>query len=170
MQHLTDRILLCTVGGSHQPILEAIESAIPTHVCFFCTNRHPETGKPGSIDQVIGKGNVIKPAHNDKKPMLPAIPVQAGLSRDVFEARVIPADDLDGACTAMRSATAELAERFPGAQFIADYTGGTKTMTAALVCTALEREDVELWLVAGARPDLQKAIGAVKPSSTSPTV
>lgn len=54
----------------------------------------------------------------------------------------------------MRSCAAGLAERFPGARFIADYTGGTKTMTAALVCTALERDDVTLQLVSGARPDL----------------
>ena len=56
----------------------------------------------------------------------------------------------------MRAAVVDLAGRFPGARFIADYTGGTKTMTAALVCAALESEDVELQLVAGARPDLQR--------------
>ena len=59
-----------------------------------------------------------------------------------------------GAFFTMRAAVAETAERFPGARFGADSTGGAKTMIAAPVCAALERGDVELQLVAGARPDL----------------
>ena len=151
---MSNPILLCTVGGAHQPILRAIESTSPRYVCFFCTDRDPGTGRPGSIVQVTGKGNVIKAGFGDAKPTLPNIPAQAGLDAGRFEARTIPADDLDGACFAMRAAAAELAERFPGARFVADYTGGTKTMTAALVCAALERDDVELQLIAGARPNL----------------
>ena len=151
---MSDHILLCTVGGAHQPILRAIESTSPRYVCFFCTDRDPGTGRPGSIVQVTGKGNVIKAGFGDAKSTLPNIPAQAGLDAGRFETRTIPADDLDGAFFAMRDAAAELAERFPGARFVADYTGGTKTMTAALVCTALDRDDVELQLIAGARPNL----------------
>lgn len=159
---MNDTVLLCTVGGSHQPILKAIESAEPRHVCFFCTDRDPETGKPGSIVQVTGAGNVIKVGFGDDKPTLPNIPAQAGLGCDSFEDRIVPADDLDGAYAVMRRAAAELAERFPGAQLIADYSGGTKTMTAALVCAALERDDTELQLVAGARADLVRVRGGTE--------
>ena len=151
---MSTTILLCTVGGAHQPILKAIESTSPRYVCFFCTDRDPVTGSPGSIVQVTGKGKVIKANPGDAGPTLQNIPAQAGLDAERFEARMIPADDLDGAFFAMRDAVAELAERFLGAPFIADYTGGTKTMTAALVCAALERDDVELQLVAGARPNI----------------
>lgn len=147
-------ILLCTVGGSHQPVLTSIEENGPGYVCFFCTGRDPETGKQGSIDQVTGKGSVIKANRDDDKPTLPNIAVQAGLTDGGFQTTKVPADDLDGACAAMRACVADLAERFPGARFVADYTGGTKTMTAALVCTALERDDVALQLVSGARSDL----------------
>ena len=153
---MSNPILLCTVGGAHQPILRAIESTSPRYVCFFCTDRDPGTGKPGSIVQVTGKGSVIKTSSGDAGPTLPNLPAQARLDAEHFEARTIPADDLDGAFFAMRDAAAELAERFPGARFIADYTGGTKTMTAALVCAALERDDVELQLIAGARPNLSR--------------
>ena len=135
---MSDIVLLCTVGGAHQPILKAIESTMPRHVCFFCTDRDPETGKPGSIVQVTGKDAVIKAHHRDNKPTLPNIPTQAGLPDESFETRIVPADDLDGAYLAMRTAVAELVCRHPGAQFVADYTGGTKTMTAALTCVALE--------------------------------
>ena len=151
---MSDIVLLCTVGGAHQPILKAIESTTPRHVCFFCTDRDPETGKPGSIVQVTGKGAVIKAHRDDKKPTLPNIPAQAGLADGGFETRIVPADDLDGAYLVMRATVAELVHQHSGAQFVADYTGGTKTMTAALTCAALESDDIELQLVAGARPDL----------------
>lgn len=148
-------VLLCTVGGSHQPILTAIKSNLPEYVCFFCTEKDPETGKPGSIDQIEGEGSVIKAnPRDDPQPTLPNIPVQAGLDARRYESRIVPADDLDAACYEMRGAVAELDRRFGDARFVADYTGGTKTMTAALVCAVLERDDVELQLVAGARPDL----------------
>ena len=160
-------ILLCTVGGAHQPILRAIESTSPRYVCFFCTDRDPGTGRPGSIVQVTGKGNVIKASFGDAGPTLPNIPAQARLDAEHFEARTIPADDLDGAFFAMRDAAAELAERFPGARFIADYTGGTKTMTAALVCAALERDDVELQLIAGARPNLSRVEDGTEQAMTA---
>ncbi len=147
-------VLLCTVGGSHRPILRAIKSTSPEYICFFCTDRDPETNRPGSINQVTGKGKIIKACADDEKPTLPNIPTQAGLDNNSFAVRTVPADDLDGAYAVMRVATTELAAQFPGARFISDYTGGTKTMTAALVCAALERDDVELQLVAGARANL----------------
>lgn len=92
---MSNIILLCTVGGSHQPILEAIGSTSPAYICFFCTGRDPETNKQGSIDQATGKGNIIKAHREDKKPTLPNIPTQAGLEDDGFEVRKVPADDLD---------------------------------------------------------------------------
>ncbi len=53
-------MLLCTVGGAHQPIFRAIGTLAPRYVCFFCTDRDPDTGRPGCIVQVTGKGNIIK--------------------------------------------------------------------------------------------------------------
>ena len=75
---MNNPILLCTVGGSHQPIIEAIRSASPCYVCFFCTDRDPITNRPGSIEQVTGEGNVIKASYNESKPTLPNIPTQVG--------------------------------------------------------------------------------------------
>ena len=151
---MSNPVLLCTVGGSHQPILKAIEATSPGYVCFFCTGRDPETGRPGSLQQVTGRGNVIKANFRHERPTLPNIPAQACLDDSRFETQEVSADDLDEAYLDMRRAIAELAERYPGSRFVADYTGGTKTMTAALVCAVLERDDVELQLTAGARPDL----------------
>jgi CRISPR-associated protein (TIGR02710 family) len=43
----------------------------------------------------------------------------------------------------------------PDASVIADYTGGTKSMTAGLAAAALDDGQCEIRLVTGARPDLQ---------------
>ena len=153
---MNNHILLCTVGGAHQPILTAIEATAPKYVCFFCTDKDPMTNQPGSIVQVTGKGLFIRENRNDHRPTLPNIPTQAGLNHDQFRTHIVPADDFDGAYFAMRDAIAKLGKQFPEGRFIADYTGGTKTMTAALVCAALESDDVELQLVAGARPNLER--------------
>ena len=144
-------ILLCTVGGSHQPILTAISATAAHFVCFFCSGSDPATGQAGSIRQVTGKGNVIKAQPGDSGATLSNIPTQAGLGDGSFESREVPADDLDGCVAVMQGAIAELAKRFPEARFVADYTGGTKTMTAALVCAALESDGIGLQLIAGAR-------------------
>jgi CRISPR-associated protein (TIGR02710 family) len=148
-------LLLCTVGGSHRPILTAIEQRRPDQVVFFGTGPDPATGRPGSLTQILGKGTPVEERGADGQvKKLPNIPTLAGLAEGKYEAREVPADDLDGAVVVMRNAVQELRQRFPAAVFIADYTGGTKTMTAALVITALEAEGVELQLVTGSRGDL----------------
>ena len=124
--------------------------------------------KQGSLSQITGRGNVIKASPSNALPTLPNIPCQADLDEDRFEHCIVPADDLDGAVIAMRGATGALAARLPRTRMVADYSGGTKTMTAALVCVALERDDVDLQLVTGARPDLDRvADGTEQPMTAS---
>ena len=146
-------ILLCTVGGSHEPVCTAIRENNPDFVCFFVTS--------GSLTQITGKGKIIKAKPDDAKPTLPNISAQAQLDEHSFKCVQVEADDLDKVFFSMRDALVELRQRYPNAQFIADYTGGTKTMSAALVNVALKAEDVELQLVTGRRDNLQ----VVKPGS-----
>jgi len=151
---MIENILVATVGGSHQPIVTAIRETTSAFVCFLCTDKDPATGQPGSRLQVEGGGSVIKAMPGDKSPALPNIPTQCELATARYEVRIVPADVLDSVVAEAAAAMADLRERFPDAQLLADYTGGTKTMTAGLVMAALEREDVELRLVTGARGDL----------------
>ncbi|MEZ5581392.1 MAG: hypothetical protein R3F37_00100 [Candidatus Competibacteraceae bacterium] len=139
-------ILLCTVGGSHEPILTAIRATSPNYVCFICSGKDPATGKPGSDTQILGKGNIIKKSFTDDRPTLPNIPTQAGLNADQFEVIEVLADDLGQAFEQISTALLKLSHRFPEGRFLADYTGGTKTMTVALVTAALESDAVELQL------------------------
>ena len=159
-------ILMCTVGGSHQPIVKAITELSPDFVYFFCTDKDPATGKPGSIRQIEGKGSVIEEKSTDgtvKK--LPSIPVQTGLKEAQYRAVIVPPDDLDDAFNIMHKALNEAKTDHPGSQIIMDYTGGTKTMTAALAITALEEDNVELQLVSGARADLLKVVQGTESST-----
>jgi hypothetical protein len=151
-----DAVLICTVGGSHQPIVTAIREIRPLFVCFLCTGKDPTTGQPGSRGQIEGKDNIIKASPRDPTPSLANIPTQADLPQDRYQVRITPADDLDGVVAEARDAIAAVRRRFPAARVLADYTGGTKTMTAGLVMAAMESEDVELRLVTGARGDLQQ--------------
>ena len=164
---MSDFVLLSTVGGSHQPIIEAIRSLAPGYVCFFCTEDNRQTGERESLSQVTGSGNVINANPNDDRPTLPNIPTQAGLADNRFEVHIVPSDDLDGSYVMMRETVVGLSTRFPGARFVADYTGGTKTMTAALVCAALQSDDVELQLVSGARRDLVGVVDGTEQAMTA---
>ncbi|NEX22438.1 TIGR02710 family CRISPR-associated protein [Thiorhodococcus mannitoliphagus] len=147
-------ILICTVGGSPEPILTAIRDLEPAFVLFFCTGEDPATGKPGSQLMIRGKGTPVKIGRDAYARYLPNIPTHLGLSEDAYEDTLVPSDDLDHAVAIMTQAIADLRKGFPEAACIADYTGGTKTMTAALVMASLDAEGVELQLITGARSDL----------------
>jgi hypothetical protein len=164
----TRRILLCTVGGSHQPIVTAIREIQPDFICFVCTGKDPSTDRPGSELQVSGKGKVIKAHRDDEKPTLPNIPTQMALREEQYEVRLVPADDMDGAAEGIAEAIYDLAARFPEATLLAEYAGGTKTMSAALVVVALEMDQVELRLVTGARANLERVHDGTQVSTVAP--
>ncbi len=134
---MSETILLCTVGGSHQPILTAIREVAPAFVTFFCTGADPATGKPGSRTQVAGKGTPVEVVrHCEVVERLPNITTQAGLAGNAFAVYEVPADDLDTAVHLMLAEIDRLRATYPEAALIADYNGGTKTLTAALLAIA----------------------------------
>lgn len=149
-------MLICTVGGSPQPILTAIDAVNPVFIQFVCSGKDPGTGKSGSDVCILGAGNVCKSSNNAQIPDLPSIPTQANLSEDTYDVCIVPSDDFDEAFMAIHTKLMDLKTRYPGRPLVADYTGGTKTMTAALVTAVLETGDVELQLVTGNRSDLFK--------------
>ena len=156
------KALVCTVGGSHEPILTAIRELKPDHVCFICSDDDAGTGRKGSWMQITGKGSVIKAHPSDDKPSLPNIPAQAGLAEGSFTLAIAPADDFD---TLYEVADGQfLGLREEGYTPVADYTGGTKTMTAALVSAALD-SDVKLYFVTGNRTDLIKVRSGTEDSA-----
>lgn len=138
-------LLVVTVGGSCAPIVTAVRNYGPDFMCFFAS-----AGSHGSRAMVDGAGQVCQGASS--------IVAQTGLKPEQYEVvELTEPDSLTDCYGAMRAALARLAADRAGWRRLADYTGGTKTMSAALVLAALEA-DWELSLVKGTRPDLVKVL------------
>ena len=147
-------ILVCTVGGSPEPIVKAIESRKPDHVVFVCTG--PSGNNPGSRVQIEGPvppPPPVRPQPHD----LRTIPERTGLERERWEILEVPADDPDAAFWLVRRKLRELRARqeFARATIWMDYTGGTKSMTAALLAASIGADQATRpQLVTGERRDL----------------
>jgi len=87
-----------------------------------------------------------------------AIVYQLGLEKECYEKiEVDEPDDLKGCFDALSVVEKKIAERFGDeVEVIANYTGGTKSMSAALVLKAIQNEDWKLSLNKGIRKDLIK--------------
>lgn len=143
-------ILAVTVGGSCQPVVTAINDYHPTHVCFLVS-----VGTRGSKTTVVGEGKPCKGGlDGDKENIL----IQTGLQEGQYTLKEIDDPDSLHDCYAIiRSALTERMANFPNRRYVADYTGGTKSMSVGLVMAALET-NWELSLVKGARTDLIKVV------------
>lgn len=158
---MATHILLCTVGGSHEPIVASIAELKRRAsrddgeylVCFICSESVGR--RPGSIDYITGECTPIEVRRGGEiVERLQNIPTLIDLPVACFEICVVHPDNLDDAYIKIRRHIRDLREKKPGARFVADYTGGTKTMTSALVCAALESDDVDLQVVIGTRVNL----------------
>lgn len=148
-------ILLFTVGGTHQPIVRSIQQNRPDFVHFLCS---ADSGKTkGSYTQVMGLGKVLKSDPRLEQPDLPNIVTLTGLDEKRFAVHQIEGFDNLNDCylTALRLLEA-IHEEYPEARIIADYTGGTKSMTAGLAAAALDDGRCEIQLVTGVRQDLRQ--------------
>src|SRR5579871_518650 len=135
------KVLFLTVGGSPEPLLTAMQAIRPDHVFFFCSEDQERT--KGSYTQVEGENGLA---------------ARAGLTSGKYDLiRIREFDDLQDCYKEMVERIRQTRRRYPDAQFTADYTGGTKSMTAALAMAALD-EGCELRLVTGTRTDLTKVL------------
>ncbi|MEM4406741.1 MAG: TIGR02710 family CRISPR-associated CARF protein [Candidatus Methanomethylicaceae archaeon] len=149
--------MLFTVGGAHQPIVRSIKENKPDRVYFICSS--DSEGTKGSYMQIIGQGNVLKSSNDRKLPDLPNIATLCGLEAAQFEIVMIDDfDNLEKCYVAAASLIDRLHKEYPGARIIADYTGGTKSMTAGLAAAALDDGQCEIQLVTGVRQDLMKVL------------
>ena len=146
-------VLICTIGGSHEPIVTGILTHRPRLVHFLCSD---DVGKQkGSYTQVLGEGKIIKSRRELERPDLPNIPAQAGLQTEQLKVhRIKDFDDLNGCYLKSVQVLAEIRRASPDARIVVDYTGGTKSMTAGLAAAALDDGGCEISLVVGRRGDL----------------
>jgi len=141
-------VLALTVGGSCAPVVTAIQDYAPDFVIFIVS-----TGQRGSRSMVDGAN---MPCMAEDKTPLPNIVTQTGLTSDKYTFIDLDEPDILDVCfVRIYEGLKEQMSQRVGWRRIADYTGGTKTMTAALILAALEL-GWDVSVVKGNRTDLQK--------------
>jgi len=146
------KILVLTVGGACEPIITSIKNHNPDFIYFVCSSDNSENGK-GSYLSIIGEGNVCR----DKSNIVMQLSLQSN-QYELVKLDIDAEDDLDKTFEYLKSFLNELNKKNPNDEIIVDYTGGTKTMSAALVLSSVLIENISISLVSGLRRDLVKVI------------
>ncbi len=132
------KLLIITVGGSHQPIVTAISSLKPDRVVFICSD-----GAKGSQSQIIAEGQPCEVRRGTEViEKLPNIPTQLNLG-DCFQqdrdlVLLTNPDDLSECYRIISEKIRTLKLEVSDSDILADYTGGTKSMSVALAMASLD--------------------------------
>ncbi|MCT0212424.1 MULTISPECIES: TIGR02710 family CRISPR-associated CARF protein [unclassified Synechococcus] len=148
------RVLLVTVGGSPEPILEAVRLHQPDQVVFVVSA--PPCEAP-SLEQVTGGGapcrHVLEDGSQDDRPNLVTQLALEGFDPERHLVLLPDPDDFSDVYQRLRRFTSQWRQTIPDLDLRGDCSGGTKSMSAALVM-ALAEQDAELTIVSGRRRDL----------------
>lgn len=126
-------LLIVTVGGSPEPIIQSITDYQPDFVVFV-TSAITATNKTSSTTQVT-------------TDILPAV-------SDYTHTHSVVSVDPDNLMDVYAKCRAVVMQYINTHSVIADYTGGTKSMSAGLVLVMRQYPNVSLSLVAGVRKAL----------------
>lgn len=148
---MPDSTLLVTVGGSCQPIVTAIRTLEPKRVVFACSK--------ASLEQVCGKGTPCKIFEKGEiVGQNPSIVSQCGLEDTFDQSRDIiifdDPDNLEACVSTLHQSCAGIGSN-DLRDWMVDYTGGTKTMTIAVVQFALEMR-IRLYVTTAKREDTNR--------------
>lgn len=151
------RVLVLTVGGSCAPLVHSLVHHAPDHIVFVCSADVPERGQVGTRQFVVGEGPRICRSEGARAPDLPNIRLQAGREHLPFDLiELASPDHLETCHRILVEAFRVLRATCPDAVIISDYTGGTKTMSAALAAIAVEDGRGRLSLITGTRSNHER--------------
>jgi len=151
------RVLFLTVGGSWAPLVMSLKHHAPDYVVFVCSAADPTSGTRSSSALVVGEGHHVGESPDRANPSFPNIRIQANLEHVPFDLLELPRiDDLETCHAEILAAFQAVREALPGVHVVADYTGGTKTMAAALAAVAVEDGLGRIAVVTGARSNLER--------------
>lgn len=153
------KMLLLTVGGSCEPVIESILKNNPDRIFFICSG-----GGKSSRRVVTGEGHVC--GQDLRHPDKPNILTQVGIDPSENEKyEIIEIDDVDNpnACYEIcNDLISDIRKKYPSVEIIADYTGGTKSMTAGLIMAAMNDPSVILCVITGERKDLIRVVSGTQ--------
>jgi CRISPR-associated protein (TIGR02710 family) len=136
-----NEVLIVTLGTSPGVIVNCINSLRPDRTIFICS-----TETRPLIDEIRSK--VPMPNFDEQRDV---VELQQRLATNKGEDVSNELDQLDRVYLRARNLFQILRQQNPGCRLIADYTGGTKTMTTGLAMAAIDDGDVKLHLTAGDR-------------------
>ncbi|MGB9797585.1 MAG: TIGR02710 family CRISPR-associated CARF protein [bacterium] len=125
------KILFLTVGGSRDPLITSINTLKPDFIVFVCSE--DTGGRQGSYTEV------------------PAILAKTG--EYPHEIIKVNPDDPENCISKIMNEVERIKKENPNAEVFADYTGGTKTMSASLFWVATHL-NFNICLTTGIRRDL----------------
>jgi CRISPR-associated protein (TIGR02710 family) len=148
------RVLLVAVGGSPEPIVQAYRAHQPDELIFICSS--PPCHAP-SLEQVLGEGTpCLHQGIDGRQENRPNLVTQLGLQdfRPDLQIVALPdPDDLASIHQQLQAFCRNLQARFSRLELIGDYSGGTKSMSAALAMVLVDHNGA-LSLVQGERSNL----------------
>jgi len=163
------KIIVLTVGGSPTPIISSIREYKPSFVYFICSKGPLPKGTEAMVD---GAG---EPCGDKRKvtctrcgetfylgnPKGKSIVLQTSLNKDQYQSFALEdPDDLTECYKTIEKISKDIEERFgEGNRVIANYTGGTKTMSVALAYFACLKPEWKLGLNIGPRRNTYKVDG-----------
>ncbi len=143
-------IAIFTVGGSTAPIINAIQELKPDFIYFICSSGSAKTASERLVDgQPLLKNEKI-------------IAKELNLSPSQYEKILLPVeivDSLDEVYSILeKELLKKIKKKFGQEQLriIANYTGGTKTMSAALALLSILQDNWELHINTAERSNLIK--------------
>ena len=161
------RVLICTVGGQPQPIVTAVRKNAPLDlVIFLCSAGRPESSSAATVRQPTTRrvrGHCPYCGRDYVRSIKGrSLAGMAELEERQFVVETVEdPDDLSRVLEACDRILGTIAARWPrqAVQVLANYTGGTKTMSLGLGLFALRHADAG-WMLqlnrvtAGSRCDL----------------
>lgn len=141
-------VLIVTLGTSPEPIINCITSLRPDRVVFLCSLESQKL-----LDEVLRK--VPVPGFDAERDV---VLLQQRLGGQQGEAVENELDQLDRVYIRALDLIQRVREEHRGSRIIADYTGGTKTMTTGLAMAAIDDGDVSLHLTISDRTKGQAAL------------
>ena len=127
-------VLILTAGSSPAPLVNCIARIRPDRVVFLCSE--------GSIDSIQAVLDAVPIKSFDRERDV--VVLQQRLGRNQSNDVTNDLDRLDRVYLHARDLIDRVRSEHPSAQLTADYTGGTKTMSAGLALAAIDDGGVEL--------------------------
>lgn len=140
-------VLICTVGGSPQPTATALRMLRPKVVLFLVSDGGADETSRSQVEGTKIEYDSARGIYG------PGLKFAEGCPATV-DILPLPADDPDRAYALCRSHLANARRQYAGHRLIADYTGGTKSMSAALLMAAFGQPGVEVQFMLGERTNL----------------